>query len=447
MAEIVFSFENTKEVIQCDTNEKMIDIFKRIAIKIDKNINQLSFVYDGKILDPLESRIFLQIAKDIDKKRKKMYLLIKKHFDLNDFLIKKNNKGPLVNFLRDCDLSFLSKDDFGRKNNIQPFPRLVVCPSKEFDFEKVVPLETRIIRKGRKRNSFIIFGLLSNDILFSCEEEYNIYYPNTNFFRNKGIFLDRTFWSFQRMDQFSDICFAARGPAHEWSGCCCKKIWTKGEQICHACDHFNKPGLILVRFDKDGNAAEYYMKYRGFAGATAIGGLFANYSGDIVEFDAEDNIMQRWERKTDVPSGTAYSFEDYEPTLKTKGELFWNWQYDKWIYDNFEPKYYLCDNSDSRKRSLDLTIILLPENLNSQDIQQYFSDNKNKGNFSVDVNILKEIKNHWNDENWFEPKHNEGELEYWPSLSVQELLGIWPKEICEKIGDCPEPQNFSYLKE
>ena len=30
-------------------------------------------------------------------------------------------------------------------------------------------------------------------------------------------------------------------------------------------------------------------------------------------------------------------------------------------------------------------------------------------------------------------------------LSVQELLGIWPKEICEKIGDCPEPQNFSYL--
>ena len=154
----------------------------------------------------------------------------------------------------------------------------------------------------------------------------------------------------------------------------------------------------MVRFDIYGNIVEYYKKDRRFAGATPIIDLFANFSGDIVSYHqciaTEDNIMERWERKNDVPFGTAYSFEDYEPTLKSKGDLFWNWQYDKWIYDNFELKYYLCENSDSRKRSLDLTIILLPENLSSQYIQQYFSDNKNKGNFSVDVNILKEIKNH-----------------------------------------------------
>ena len=88
-------------------------------------------------------------------------------------------------------MTFLSKDDFRRKNNIQPFPRLVVCPSKEFDFEKAVPLETRIIRKGRKRNSFIIFGLLPKDVLFSCQEEYN-----------KGIFLDRTFGPFSEWINF-----------------------------------------------------------------------------------------------------------------------------------------------------------------------------------------------------------------------------------------------------
>jgi hypothetical protein len=129
----------------------------------------------------------------------------------------------LVTFLRGCDLSFLSKDDFRRKNNIQPFPRLVICPSKEFDFEKAVPLETRIIRKGRKRNSFIIFGLLPKDTLFSFEEHSN-YYPNYITFKNKGIFLDRTFWSFRRMDKLSEVCLAARGPANEWSGCCCKKI-------------------------------------------------------------------------------------------------------------------------------------------------------------------------------------------------------------------------------
>ena len=438
MVEIAFSFENIKEVIKCDMNEKMEDIFKKIATKINKDINIIYFIYDHRILNSSESRTFLEIANDSDKKCKKIYLLVKKHFDPFDFLTN-NNGDPLVSFLRGCDLSFLSKDDFRRKNNIQPFPRLVTCSSEEFDFEKAVPLETRIIRKGRKRNSFIIFGLLPKDTIFSSGEQ------------NKGIFLDRTFWSFRRMDNLSEVCLAARGPAGSWSGCCCKKIWTKGDHICHVCELYNKPGLILVRFDKDEKPVEYYIKYRGFRGATPIGSLLTNFSGDSVSsyscIAAEDNIMQRWERKNDIPFGTAYSFEDFEPTLKTKGDLFWNWQYDNWIYDNFEPKYYLCENPDSRKRSLNLTVILLPENLYSQEVIQYFSDNKNKGYFSVDVNILKEIKKHWNDENWFEPKHKEGELEYWPSLSVQELLGIWPKEVCEKLGNCPEPRDFSYLKQ
>ena len=75
----------------------------------------------------------------------------------------------------------------------------MVCPSEEFDFEKAVSLETQIFRKDRKRNSFTMFGLLPNDVLFSCEEEYNKYDQNP---KNKGIFLNRTFWSFQRMDQF-----------------------------------------------------------------------------------------------------------------------------------------------------------------------------------------------------------------------------------------------------
>ena len=393
----------------------------------------------------------MQKANYLDKKEKKMHLIIKQKFDLNNYIMSNKNNEPLVTFLRDCDLSFLAKDDFRRINNIQPFPRLVICPSKEFDFEKAVPLETRIIRKGRKRNSFIIFGKFSNEFL-SCEKKYEEYYLTL---KNQQIFLDKTFWSFQRMDQLSDVCLAARGPSNSWSGCCCKKIWTKGEHICHACEFYNKPGLILVRFDTNGKAVEYYMEsymeIRGFRGAIPIEGLFADYSGDIVEYDtciaAEDNKMQRWERKNDVPFGTAYSFEDYEPSLKTKGDLFWNWQNEKWIYDNFEPKYYLCDNPDSRKRSLDLTVILFPENLDFEYVKQYFSYNEIKGNFFVDVDILKEIKKHWNDENWFEPKHKEGELEYWPSLSVQELLGIWPKEICEKIGNCPDPKNFSYLKE
>lgn len=58
MAEIVFKFGNIKEAIKCNTNEKMIDIFKRIAIKIDKDINQLSFVYGGIILNHQNQKYF-----------------------------------------------------------------------------------------------------------------------------------------------------------------------------------------------------------------------------------------------------------------------------------------------------------------------------------------------------------------------------------------------------
>ena len=149
MVEIVFSFENIKEVIKCDVNEKMEDIFQKIATKINKDINIIYFIYDHRILNSSESRTFLEIANDSDKKYKKIYLLVKKHFDPFDFLTN-NNGDPLVIFLRGCDLSFLSKDDFRRKNNIQPFPRLVICPSKEFDFEKAFPSKLELSEKVEK---------------------------------------------------------------------------------------------------------------------------------------------------------------------------------------------------------------------------------------------------------------------------------------------------------
>lgn len=90
MVEIAFSFENIKEVIKCDMNEKMEVIFKKIATKINKDINIIYFIYDKRILNSSESRTFLEIANDSDKKCKKIYLLVKKHFDLNDFLTNNN---------------------------------------------------------------------------------------------------------------------------------------------------------------------------------------------------------------------------------------------------------------------------------------------------------------------------------------------------------------------
>ena len=99
MVEMAFSFENIKEVIKCDMNEKMEDIFQKISTKINKDINIIYFIYDQRILNSSESRTFLEIANDSDKKCKKIYLLVKKHFDPFDFLTN-NNGDPLVTFFQ-----------------------------------------------------------------------------------------------------------------------------------------------------------------------------------------------------------------------------------------------------------------------------------------------------------------------------------------------------------
>ena len=91
------------------------------------------------------------------------------------------------------------------------------------DFHRHLPLSPHLFITIVNRFYDYVGELEDN--LFSFEE-YSNYYPNQNFFKNKGIFLDRTFWSFRRMDKLSEVCLAARGPANGWSGCCCKKIWT-----------------------------------------------------------------------------------------------------------------------------------------------------------------------------------------------------------------------------
>ena len=47
---------------------------------------------------------------------------------------------------------------------------------------------------------------------------------------------------------------------------------------------------------------------------------------------------------------------------------------------------------------------------------------------------MKAVLDHWDDESWFEPKRKEGELAFWPSLSVEELLGVISVEEAKKRG-------------
>ena len=47
MATVVFSFNGVELKIQCSKEEKMKDICRRCATKINKSINSLYFLYSG----------------------------------------------------------------------------------------------------------------------------------------------------------------------------------------------------------------------------------------------------------------------------------------------------------------------------------------------------------------------------------------------------------------
>ena len=74
MAEVIFNYEGINTIIQCDENEKIEEIIKTFLIKInDSQNNNLVYLYNGQKIN--QELTFKEQANDIDKNRKKMYIL------------------------------------------------------------------------------------------------------------------------------------------------------------------------------------------------------------------------------------------------------------------------------------------------------------------------------------------------------------------------------------
>ena len=85
MAEIEFIYNGQKSIVQCNIDDKMKDIFKKYAAKIDKDISIFIFLYGGAGVN--EELTFNEQANDEDKKRKKMIILVNEN---NETIIEKN---------------------------------------------------------------------------------------------------------------------------------------------------------------------------------------------------------------------------------------------------------------------------------------------------------------------------------------------------------------------
>ena len=86
MNKVVFDCNNTKVVIQCNKDDKMKDIIAKYLSKSDKNKNNLTFLYNGQLLN--EELSFNKCANSLDRQRNSINILVCGLQDLNDNLVK-----------------------------------------------------------------------------------------------------------------------------------------------------------------------------------------------------------------------------------------------------------------------------------------------------------------------------------------------------------------------
>ena len=79
MAEVIFNFEGINTTIQCNIEEKMIDIIDKFKIKaeINDNNNNFFYLYNGSSIR--QELKFIEQANKLDKTRKKMNILVTKN--------------------------------------------------------------------------------------------------------------------------------------------------------------------------------------------------------------------------------------------------------------------------------------------------------------------------------------------------------------------------------
>ena len=92
MAKAEFLYNGDKIVIHCDVNDKLESIFQKFSIKIQKNVDELCFLYGGKFID--KNSTYIKLANSIDKERKIISIIVTddEQKDNNSELLKENKE-------------------------------------------------------------------------------------------------------------------------------------------------------------------------------------------------------------------------------------------------------------------------------------------------------------------------------------------------------------------
>ena len=119
MALVNFTFEGVKTAIQCLKEDKMKTICAKYALKIDKEINSLYFLYNGNQINNEFS--FYEQASSLDKQSLEMNVLVMPNKDIENkkgiyehSIEEKNEMKAVINL----DKNINAKDKKKLYNNI-----------------------------------------------------------------------------------------------------------------------------------------------------------------------------------------------------------------------------------------------------------------------------------------------------------------------------------------
>ena len=92
MAKAEFLYNGSKIIIHCDVNDKLESIIQKFSIKIQKNVDELCFLYGGKFID--KNSTYIKLANSIDKERKIISIIVTddEQKDNNSELLKENKE-------------------------------------------------------------------------------------------------------------------------------------------------------------------------------------------------------------------------------------------------------------------------------------------------------------------------------------------------------------------
>ena len=169
-AKIIFSFNGIEVHIQCTLEDKIKDICKKYATKIDNNINSLLFLYGGNQMN-MELK-FNEQANLIDINNKEMNVLVYKKGN-DDFICPYCNKKIKLNTEKIDDIILIN-------NNIKD-----IINGIKFNIDNIIKLSINNNISFQLKNINIILDTINENMNKNNEKLKNLLNENNEVINNK----------------------------------------------------------------------------------------------------------------------------------------------------------------------------------------------------------------------------------------------------------------------